>query len=60
MGLIIKMGEIIAKTDIIRDPNYIYYCAFDQDGYVLIGKAKFNRGGTKGSGKKQRKNAKNK
>ena len=48
------MGEIIAQINIKREKGYLYYIAFDNKGYLLIGKAKLQRGG----GRKL-KNAKN-
>jgi len=42
-----KMGEIIAKVNIIREPDNLYYISFDEEGYLLIGKAKLNRDGKK-------------
>jgi len=41
------MGEIIAKVNIIREPDNLYYISFDEEGYLLIGKAKLNRDGKK-------------
>jgi len=41
------MGEIIAKTEIKREPDCLYYVAFDENGYLMIGEAKLKRGGRK-------------
>lgn len=34
------MGEIIGKTKIKREKDYLYYVSFDEEGYLLIGRVR--------------------
>lgn len=44
------MGEIIKQLDIKREKDYLYYVAFSPEGFLMIGKSKLKRGGTKKNG----------
>ena len=47
------MGKELLKTDIEREPGYLYYCGTDKKtGCIIVCKAKMARGGKK---KKKRK-----
>ncbi len=39
--------KIILKTDIKREPGFLYYCATSDDGNLTIGKSEMARGGKK-------------
>ena len=41
------MGETILKTTIKREIGYLYYCAADSEGNIIVCKAKMCRGGRK-------------
>lgn len=41
------MGEIICRIKRKREEGYLYYIAFDKEGYLLVGKAKLQRHGRK-------------
>ena len=38
------MGEIILETNIPREPEFLYYCSTNEEGNLVIGKAKLQRG----------------
>lgn len=38
------MGKIIAKTNLKKKPGRLYYVAFDEEGFLLIGEAVLCRG----------------
>lgn len=46
------MGKPILKTDIVRDPTKLYYCATDERGCILVCEAILSRGGKKKKVKK--------
>ena len=39
------MGEVIALTEIPRDPTCLYYCGTDEKGNITICKAVMSRNG---------------
>ena len=41
------MGEIIANTEIKREPGKLYYCGTDEEGNLTICEAEMKRGGKK-------------
>ena len=41
------MGKVILKTDLCREPEYLYYCATDKNGFITVCRAKMARGGRK-------------
>ena len=53
-----KMAEIILKTEIPRETDYLYFCGTDNKGNIMVCKAKMARGGKhkvnkKGKGKRK-------
>jgi len=46
------VGEVIANTEIPRDPKCLYYCGTDEKGNITLCKAVMARGG-KGKDKKK-------
>jgi hypothetical protein len=46
------MAELIAKTNIVREKGYLYFCGTSKDGFLTVNKAVMARGGKKKSKKK--------
>lgn len=46
-GGIIKMGEVIARTEIKREAGYLYYTGTDQQGNITLCRAVMARGNKK-------------
>jgi hypothetical protein len=44
-----KLGKLILKTTIKREPQTLYYCGTSKDGFITINSAIMNRGGRKKS-----------
>lgn len=36
--------KILLKTNIKREKDKLYYCGTSEDGYILVGEAKMERG----------------
>lgn len=48
------MGTLVAKTNLKRKPNYLYYVkSYNEDGDLGIFEAKMTRGKKKKDGKKE-------
>lgn len=41
------MGKVIAKTDIKREKNMLYYCGTSEDGCITVCSAVMQHGGRK-------------
>ena len=53
------MSKSVLKTNIKRNPKFLYYCGTDSNGNIEIFEAELNRkGGTKKENRKKKKQSK--